>query len=182
MPVQKFAPMTKDFPTFDCDAHVTEPPWLWERAKDYLTKDEFEALKSSIWFDAESKQLIVNGYADTGIGSQRIGGNPGIVNVLSLAGPGLKHDIQRALNVRNLDRKTAISKEQAAYLDHQGSYLPKPRLRDMDVQGIDQVMIIPTDIDTYPWLLDAVGAKAFCKACWRCRPWSRETFVTMRFA
>ena len=34
----------------------------------------------------------------------------------------------------------------------------------MDVQGIDQVMIIPTDIDTYPWLLDAVGAKAFCKA------------------
>ena len=26
MPVQKFAPMTKDFATFDCDAHVTEPP------------------------------------------------------------------------------------------------------------------------------------------------------------
>ena len=33
MPVQKFAPMTKDFPTFDCDAHVTEPPWIWERVK-----------------------------------------------------------------------------------------------------------------------------------------------------
>ena len=33
----------------------------------------------------------------------------------------------------------------------------------MDVQGIDQVMIIPTDIDTYPWLLDALGAKAFCR-------------------
>ncbi len=121
MPVQKFAPMTKDFPTFDCDAHVTEPPWLWERAKDYLTKDEFEALKSSIWFDPESKQLIVNGFANTGLGSQKIGGNPGILNVLSLAGPGLKHDIQRALNVRNLDRQTAVTKEQAAYLDHQGS-------------------------------------------------------------
>ena len=26
MPVQTFAPMTKDFATFDCDAHVTEPP------------------------------------------------------------------------------------------------------------------------------------------------------------
>jgi predicted TIM-barrel fold metal-dependent hydrolase len=164
MPVQKFAPMTKDFPTFDCDAHVTEPPWLWERAKDYLTKDEFEALKSSIWFDSETKQLIVNGYANTGIGSQIIGGTPGVVNVLSLAGPGLKHDIQRALNVRNLNRKTAITKEQAAYLDHQGSYLPKPRLRDMDVQGIDQVMIIPTDIDTYPWIQSATGARAMCKA------------------
>ena len=82
-----------------------------------------------------------------------------MVNVLSLAGPGLKHDIQRALNVRNLDPKTALTKEQAAYIDHTGSYEPKPRLRDMDVQGIDQVMIIPTDIDTYPWLQNALGAQ-----------------------
>src|SRR5260370_18499592 len=34
----------------------------------------------------------------------------------------------------------------------------------MDVQGIDQVMIIPTDIDTYPWLQNSVGAKAMSKA------------------
>src|ERR1700682_4999109 len=164
MPVQKFAPMTKNFAIFDCAAHVTEPPWLWERAKDWLTKDELEALKNTIWFDSESKQLIVNGKAGTGLGSQRIHGAAGMVNVLSLAGPGLKHDIQRALNVRNLKDDTALTAEQADYLDHKGSYEPKPRLRDMDVQGIDQVMIIPTDIDTYPWLLNAVGAKAFCKA------------------
>src|ERR1700684_1776312 len=164
MPIQKFAPMTKNFPTFDCDAHVTEPPWLWERAKDWLTKDEYEALKNTIWYDPESQQLIVNGKAGAGIGSQRVGGSAGMVNVLSLAGPGLKHDIQRALNVRNLNPKTALTKEQAEYIDHKGSYLPQPRLKDMDVQGIDQVMIIPTDIDTYPWLLDAVGGKAFCKA------------------
>ena len=50
------------------------------------------------------------------------------------------------------------------YIDFAGSYEPEPRLRDMDVQGIDQVMIILTDIDTYPWLLNAEGAKAFCKA------------------
>ena len=43
MPTQKFTPMTKDFPTFDCDAHVTEPPWIWERAKDWLAKDELDA-------------------------------------------------------------------------------------------------------------------------------------------
>ena len=164
MSVQKFAPMTKNFAIFDCDAHVTEPPWLWERAKDWLTKDELEALKNTIWFDPESEQLIVNGKAGSGLGSQRIHGSPGTVNVLSLAGPGLKHDIQRALNVRNLKRDTALTAEQADYLDHKGSYEPKPRLRDMDVQGIDQVMIIPTDIDTYPWLQNAVGAKAMCKA------------------
>ena len=45
MPVQRFAPMTKDFATFDCDAHVTEPPLIWERAKDFLTRDELDALK-----------------------------------------------------------------------------------------------------------------------------------------
>jgi predicted TIM-barrel fold metal-dependent hydrolase len=164
MAVQKFPPMTKAFPTFDCDAHVTEPPWLWERAKDYLTSDELEVLKASIWFDQESKQLVVNGHPETGLGSQRIHGTPGTVNVLSLAGPGVKHDIQRALNVRNLHRKNAITAEQADYLDHKGSYLPKPRLQDMDVQGIDQVMIIPTDIDTYPWIQNAMGARAMCKA------------------
>ena len=157
MPVQQFAPMTKDFPTFDCDAHVTEPPWIWERVKDWLTKDELEALKTTMWFDAETKQLIVNGHVGAGLGSQRIGGTSGVVNVLTSAGPGLKHNIQRALNVRNLNPKTAITKEQADYIDHKGSYEPTARLRDMDVQGIDQVMIIPTDIDTYPWLQNAVG-------------------------
>jgi hypothetical protein len=35
--------MTKDFPTFDCDA-LTEPPLIWERAKDFLTRDEPDAL------------------------------------------------------------------------------------------------------------------------------------------
>jgi predicted TIM-barrel fold metal-dependent hydrolase len=164
MPIQKFEPMTKDFPTFDCDAHVTEPPWLWERAKDYLTKDELEALKNSMWWDDETRQLIVNGFAGAGLGSQKVGGTAGEVNVLSLAGPGLKHNIQRALNVRNLKTATALTKEQAAYIDHKGSYEPKPRLRDMDVQGIDQVMIIPTDIDTYPWIQSSTGARAMCKA------------------
>ena len=164
MPVQNFAPMTKTFPTFDCDAHVAEPPWLWDRAKEWLTHDEYEELKRSIWFDPESKQLVVNGVANSGLGSQRIHGAPGMVNVLSLAGPGLKHDIQRAINVRNLNPKTALTAEQADYLDHKGAYEPKARLKDMDVQGIDQVMIIPSDIDTYPWIQNALGARAMCKA------------------
>lgn len=164
MPVQTFAPMTKDFATFDCDAHVTEPARIWERAHEYLTRDELDALKTTIWWDADSQQLIVNGRAGAGIGSQRRGGIPGTMRVITNAGPGVKHDIQRALNVRNLNPATALTQEQVQYLDHAGSYEPKPRLQDMDVQGIDQVMLIPTDIDTYPWLQNALGAKAFCKA------------------
>ena len=80
-----------------------------------------------------------------------------------MPGPASKHNIQRALHVRNLRLETALTKEQSAYLDHRGSYEPKPRLRDMDDQGIDQVMIIPTNIDTYPWLQNAMGARAWCK-------------------
>ena len=164
MPVQTFTPMTKDFATFDCDAHVTEPARIWERAPEYLTKDELEALKATIWWDADSQQLIVNGKAGVGIGSQRRGGIPGTMRVITNAGPGVKHDIQRALNVRNLNPSTALTQEQVTYLDHAGSYEPEPRLRDMDVQGIDQVMIIPTDIDTYPWLQERSGCEGFLQS------------------
>jgi hypothetical protein len=106
MPVQRFAPMTKDFATFDCDAHVTEPPLIWERAKDFLTRDELDALKRTIWWDADGRLLIVNGRAGIGLGSPQRGGIPGTMRVISNAGPGVKHDIQRALNVRNLNPKT----------------------------------------------------------------------------
>ena len=124
MPVQTFAPMTKDFVTFDCDAHVTAPPKIWERAHAYLTKDELEALKATIWWDAESQQLLVNGKAGAGIGSPRRGGIPGTMRVINNAGPGVKHDIQRALNVRNLNPTTALTQEQVAYLDHAGDPPP----------------------------------------------------------
>ena len=63
-----------------------------------------------------------------------------------------------------LFRSTALTKEQSEYLAHTGADEPKPRLQDMDVQGIDQVMLIPTSIDTYPWLQDVIGARAMCKA------------------
>ena len=61
MPVQKFAPMSKDYPTFDCDAHVTEPTIIWERAKDLLTTDELAALKATDWYDPDTKQYFING-------------------------------------------------------------------------------------------------------------------------
>ena len=114
MQVQRFAPMTKDFATFDCDAHVTEPPLIWERAAEFLTRDELAALRSTIWWDSESQQLIVNGRAGVGIGSQRRGGIPGTMRVISNAGPGVKHDIQRALNVRNLKAGTALTRSRWA--------------------------------------------------------------------
>ncbi len=128
MPIQKFAPMTKDYATFDCDAHITEPPVIWERAGDHLTKDELEALKATIWFEPETQQLIVNGKTNAGAGTQNIGGVAGAIRVTTVAGPGFKHNSPRALHVRNLRPETALTKEQSAYLVHRGSYEPKPRL------------------------------------------------------
>jgi predicted TIM-barrel fold metal-dependent hydrolase len=138
--------MTKDFATFDCDAHVTEPPLIWERAAEYLTREEMIALRSTIWWDEESRQLIVNGRAGVGIGSPRRGGIPGTMRVISNAGPGVKHDIQRALNVRNLKAATALTQDQVGYIDFAGSYEPEPRLRDMDVQGIDQAQFAVQEV------------------------------------
>ena len=68
-----------------------------------LTKDELVSLKATMWYDSESQQLLVNGKADVNSFSPvpRVG--PGIIDIVRLAGPGVKHDIQRALNVRNLD-------------------------------------------------------------------------------
>src|SRR4051795_5703926 len=138
MPIQRFAPMSKDFPTFDCDAHITEPPLIWERAGEFLTRTEMDALRATIWWDADSQQLVVDGKAGVGIGSPRRGGIPGTMRVISNAGPGVKHDIQRALNVRNLKAETSLTQDQVGYIDFAVSYEPEPRLRDMDTQGIDQ--------------------------------------------
>lgn len=164
MPVQTFPPMSKDFPSFDCDAHIAEPMEIWERAEDHLTRAELAALKTTLWYDRESDQLIVNDTVGAGIRSKEGRGTTAAINLISVAGPGMKHAIQRALNVRNLRPETALTKAQAAYIDHRGAYDPRARLRDMDIQGIDQVMFIPSDIDTYPWLRNGLGATAACKA------------------
>ena len=164
MPTQRFSPMTKDFPTFECDAHIVEPALVWEMAAENLPKDELEALKNTMWYDPATNQMLVNGVTDVSNFYPVPDVGPGKIDIVRLAGPGMKHNIQRAINVRNVNPETAITAEQSRYLAHDGAGEPGPRLRDMDTQGIDQVMIIPSDIDTYPWLQSALGAKAMCKA------------------
>src|ERR1700751_1458419 len=108
MPVQQLAPMTKDFATFDCDAHITEPPAIWERAHEYLTKEELEDLRTTCWWESETKQLLVNGKSGLGHGDSSIatGGTAASLRATTIAGPGLTHDIQRAFHVRNLNPQT----------------------------------------------------------------------------
>src|SRR5579872_3497589 len=114
MRVQKFAPMIKEFATFDCDAHVTEPTVIWERAKEHLTRDELEALKQTDWYDPDSQQYLINGRTGGTLLGMR--GAPRFLPFVSLSGPGIKHNIQRALNARNTRPETAVTKEQSDYL------------------------------------------------------------------
>jgi len=107
-----FRAMTKDFATFDCDAHVTEPPLIWERAKDFLTRDELDALKRISGGIADSRLLIVNAAPGSASARRARAGIPGTMRVITNCRAGVKHDIQRALNVRNLNPKTALTQEQ----------------------------------------------------------------------
>ena len=58
-----------------------------------------------MWYDPETGQLIVNGQAGWGRLLATYRRHAGKLNLLSVAGPGLKHDIQRTFHVRNLHSK-----------------------------------------------------------------------------
>ena len=161
MVVQKLgAPMTKDFPVFDCDAHVVEPPELWERAKESLTREELEYLKNAYWLMPGTGQVLING-RNVGNSTHRVGNS---VTSTAITGPGVDTRVERALWVRNLDPVHALTPEQAEYVNHRGAWDPRARLRDMDMQGIDQVMIIPSPINEYTyWIENHFGARVWCQ-------------------
>jgi len=85
-----------------------------------------EALRSTIWWDGESQQLNVNGRpAGVGIGSPRRGGHSRHDARDLQRRTGVKHDIQRALNVRNLHASNrADAGPGPANIDFAGSYEP----------------------------------------------------------
>lgn len=161
MAVQKLgAPMTKDFPVFDCDAHVVEPPELWERAKEHLTREELDHLKNSYWLLPGTGQALVNG-RNLVHSTHRVGNS---ITSTAITGPGVDNKVERALLVRNLNPEHALTPEQAEYVDQKGAWDPRARLKDMDIQGIDQVMTIPSPINEYGyWIENHFGARVWCQ-------------------
>jgi predicted TIM-barrel fold metal-dependent hydrolase len=143
--------LTKDFPVFDCDAHVNDPLEIW---RDYVEPRHRELVKQAYWRDDE--QAIVNGRTVV------IGGTDkdfATYNPICVAGPGMNKKLLRKL------QQSALTPEQKAYLSHEGAYEPHARLREMDLMGIDQVMIIPTMLIAHlPYVESADGAAALCRA------------------
>ena len=138
MKQQTKAPMRKSFPVFDCDAHVTESPDQWK----YLTEKELEEVRP--WYHPEGSNLMVNGI----IGTQAIWNTgrkgsawgkmrPRGASVHEMSGPGLTKEMKRKLYSMDL------TEEQLGHVWHKGARDPHARVKDLDLMGIDQVMIIP---------------------------------------
>ena len=137
-------PLEKRYPVFDCDAHITELPDIW----DYLSEKEKELVKP--WFWADGINVIVNGN-QAGLGTWAFGrtrtengtahgfqsDGRRIPNLTEVSGPGVNKKIIRKLYSMHL------TEEQFEYINHKGAREPHARVADMDLQGIDQVVVIP---------------------------------------
>ncbi len=141
----------KSFPVFDCDAHINDPDAIW---KDYVEPEYRDAVRQAYWKDGT--QTILNGRTPVigGASSDFPGYNP-----ICLAGPQMSKKIARKL------QQIGLTPEQKKYVEHPGAYDPTARLREMDLMGIDQVMIIPTMmVANFPFVENVEGAKGFARA------------------
>ncbi len=143
--------LTKDFSVFDCDAHVNDPLEIW---RDYVEPRFRDLVKQAYWRDDD--QAIVNGRTVV------IGGTDkdfATYNPICVAGPGMNKKLLRMF------QQSMLTPEQKAYLSHRGAYDPHARIKEMDLMGIDQVMVIPTLMIAHlPYVENADGAAAFSRA------------------
>src|SRR4051812_6286013 len=149
---------TKTFPVFDCDAHINDPNEIW---REYVAPEHRALVRESYWKDEQ--QAILNGRTPV------IGGDaydfPGY-NPICLAGPQMTKKIARKL------QQIGLTAEQKKYVEHPGAYDPHARLKEMDLMGIDQVMIIPTMmVANFPFIDNVDGAHAFARAY---NDWARD--------
>jgi predicted TIM-barrel fold metal-dependent hydrolase len=143
--------LTKSFPVFDCDAHINDPNEIWS---EYVEPAYRELVRQSYWKDEH--QAILNGRTPVigGAGYDFPGYNP-----ICLAGPQMTKKIARRL------QQIGLTPEQKRYVEHPGAYDPRARLTEMDLMGIDQVMIIPTMmVANFPFVENVEGAYAFARA------------------
>jgi predicted TIM-barrel fold metal-dependent hydrolase len=146
--------MTKRFATFDCDAHINDPLRIWE----YVPERERELVRAAYWRD--DSQAWLNGHIPVGGGGTGEYAPTGMYNPICLAGPQMDIRI-----IRRLLTMVPLTDEQREYLEHQGATDPHARVHDLDLMGIDQVLVIPTKvIEHLPFIEDPRGADAFCRA------------------
>jgi predicted TIM-barrel fold metal-dependent hydrolase len=145
--------VSKDFAVFDCDAHINDPLEIWE----YVPKSQRELVRATYWKTDE--QAWLNGEKASGGGNGEYA-PAGMYNPICIAGPQMNKKI-----VRRLASMVPLTPAQRDYLEHKGATDPKARVRDLDLMGIDQVLVIPTKvIQNLPFAENVAGVDVFCHA------------------
>ena len=148
--------LTKSFPVFDCDAHINDPLEIWS---EYVAEEDLEAVRGFYWQDEH--QAILNGRSSV-MGGQSHFFRP-LYNPIHMAGPQMNKQITRKLMMDVVAGK--LTEEQVRQVEHDGAFDPHARIRDMDLMGIDQVMIIPTMMVMHvPFAENPDGARGFARA------------------
>jgi predicted TIM-barrel fold metal-dependent hydrolase len=154
--MKRDALLTKTFPVFDCDAHINDPLEIWS---EYVADADREAVRAFYWQDEH--QTILNGRSLV-LGGQSHYFRP-LYNPMHMAGPQMNKAIIRKLLMDIATGK--LTEEQVEQVEHDGAFDGKARLRDMDLMGIDQVMVIPSMMVMHvPFGENPEGARGFARA------------------
>jgi len=120
------ANMSKNFPVFDCDSHVVEPPAVWD---EYIPSRDRAWVKTQFCFHTDSDLLMINGRV---VPAARERSNAAEVGWARWD----KKEVGRL--------KPGTPEWQAKFGRLLGCRDPHARLKDLDALGTDQVMLFPT--------------------------------------
>jgi len=138
---------TKNFPVFDCDSHIYEPPEVWDK---YIPAHHRDFARTHFYRDADRLISVKNGkisFRDP--------------NKWKYPGetwhPGLNKQIIGAVSPGTKEWDEQIGRNRSARD-------PLARLKDMDAAGIDQVMIFPSTFVYLPLVENAEAAHICARA------------------
>jgi hypothetical protein len=118
--------VTKDFPIFDCDSHVVEPPAIWD---EYVPSAIRSWVKTQFHFHTDTDVLHINGRVVPATRERS--------NAAEVGWPRWSKKEVGALVPGTEEWKRKFGRLA-------GCRDPHARLRDMDALGTDQVMLFPT--------------------------------------
>lgn len=139
-------PATKNFPVFDCDSHVVEPPLIWE---EYVPVKDRAWVKSQFCFYTDGDLLMINGRV---VPASRERSNAAEVGWARWA----KSEIGAYT--------PGTPEWNARFGRLLGCRDPNARLSDMAALGIDQVMLFPTWFVRLALLRDPRAATILARA------------------
>ena len=141
----------KSFSVFDCDSHVVEPAAIWD---EYVPRDKREYVKNHFYNPLVADIKILNGTV------YPYSSAAGIMATASWV-PGRSSSENRRL-IGAYAPGTPEYDEKGGQV--QATWNPRARLKDMDVMGIDQVMIFPSHMVYLPLVKDPLASSLLVSA------------------